>query len=603
MVALSVWVLRFMYEQAAADDPTVTLPAAALSTDSITAQTEQQSQFSLRSRDNKLYRPRQKGAAGVYEFLKKDIRVNRGTDFALRDLPSELEPVKIINDQEDPFLRVSGKAANRKHYFFRQKLKNLEVFGSQVTVHQVNDEDIYALNGAMIEDQTLEPERIPEERAQRIVLDAARARTSGQITIEGTKKVALNPNFVGLSDDEKTYPALVVRSTETVGLLATPRRTIVSLTDGSILQSVEMVDYAMNRMVYNCNENPTGQCTLTRQEGSPPSGQAEPDSMYNYLGEIYTFYKSKMNRDSYDNQGGTIRAFVNLPTELNGEKICPNARWIRAEGQATNQLQTCPGWNTRDIDAHEFTHGVVEYTANLDFMDQSGALNEAIADIFAVGIDSDDWQIGEDLSIGAIRHLDDPSKNRNPTSSGGSVSSPMPDTMFSQRYYCGTGDRGGVHVNMTVPTKAFYLMVVGGNFNGCAMTGLGKDKALLVWYQALTKYLGQTSNFRNLYDGLLQGCADLYGATSNECMQVTKSAQAVELDQQPLGEQKGPTCLNIARKTPSCVSNNPTTPPTQTPSTTPALTGVACTNVIGDGNGDGKVTLTDYGVWKKAFTQ
>lgn len=607
MVGLSAWVLQYMYENAAAGDPNVTLPAAALSQESAVA-ADGTTEFSLRGRDGgRLYKSRQVGAAGVYEFLNKNIRADKGAKLELTDLPEKLEPVKIVSDQDDPVLQRAGKAASRKHYFFRQKLKNLEVYGSQVTVHQSNNEDIYAFDGALVQDKPLETEKITEDQAQIIALNKVRSLSNARATIEDREKVAVNPEFLGISDDDKTYPAVVVTTNQVSGQLATPRRTIVSLTDGAVIQSIEMVDYAMNRMVYNCNENPTGQCSLRRPEGSAPSGEAEPDSMYTFLGEIYNFYKVKTNRDSYDGAGASMRAFVNLPAEINGEKLCPNARWIRGNGPADNQLQTCPGWNTRDIDAHEFTHGVVEYTANLDFMDQSGALNEAIADVFAMGIDADDWQMGEDLSIGAIRHINDPSQNRTPNSTGGTMANPMPDRLFSSRYYCGENDRGGVHINMTVPTKAFYLMAAGGTFNGCTMTGVGKDKALLIWYQALTKYLGQTSNFRNLYDGMVQGCAELYGATSNECTQIKKSMQAVELDQQPLGQQKSPRCSNVAAATPTCVgaTSPPTTAPSNPPqaSPTPGLTGIACTTVEGDGTGDGKVNLTDYAIWKKVFTR
>jgi len=42
----------------------------------------------------------------------------------------------------------------------------------------------------------------------------------------------------------------------------------------------------------------------------------------------------------------------------------------------------CSGMVTDDIMAHELTHGVTEYTANLVYQNQAGQLNEAISDIF-----------------------------------------------------------------------------------------------------------------------------------------------------------------------------------------------------------------------------
>jgi len=48
-----------------------------------------------------------------------------------------------------------------------------------------------------------------------------------------------------------------------------------------------------------------------------------------------------------------------------------------------------------DVAAHEMTHGITEHTANLEYVDQSGALNESMSDVFAVMVDSANWSIGE----------------------------------------------------------------------------------------------------------------------------------------------------------------------------------------------------------------
>jgi Zn-dependent metalloprotease len=452
------------------------------------------------------------------------------------------------------------------------------------------------MDGALIREKTLQKERLTDSQAQQIAVNKVRGPVNtGKVTITKKEKVAVNPKLLGLSNDEKTYPAVIVVTNQNTKGIDDPRRTIVSLTDGSVLSTIELADYAMDRQVYDCQQNQSGQCPLVRQEGSADSGVADADSAYGFTGEAYQFYSSKLQRDSYDNQGSPIKTFVNLPDTINGQKLCPNARWLQKDTGVENQLQVCPGWVTRDIVSHELTHGVVEYTAHLDFLNQSGALNEAIADTFATGVD-DNWTIGEGLSIGAIRHIDDPSQNRSPSSSGGTVANPMPDHLFSSRYYCGTQDRGGVHLNMSIPTKAYYLMVVGGDYNGCTMSSIGKDKALLVWYQALTKYLGVTSNFRDAYDGLVQGCADLYGSTSNECLQVTKSLQAVEMDQQPLGDQTSPKCNNISAAPATCIGAvNPTAGPTAVP------TGGSCSFMEGDANHDGSVDVIDFATWKRIY--
>ncbi|MBI1863013.1 M4 family metallopeptidase [Candidatus Microgenomates bacterium] len=607
-IGISFYILRDIYRSAAAADTTVTISADALRGDSAVSTKSGQTRFSLNSRNGGLYKTKQPGTAGVYEFLSKNIRFNKESAVSLSDLPQSLTPVKTLSDQEDPILQKAGKAGNRKHFYFNQKVGGLTVFGSQLAVHVKDDNEVYAMTGSLVQDTTLQGEHVDEARAQAIAITKVRGPRGGRVVVSKKEKVAVNPRLMGISDDQKTYPVLIVTTNQMVGGLDDPRRTMVSLTDGAVLSSIELADYALDRRVYDCAQDPSGSCSLKRVEGSPASGVADADSMFGFLGDIYTFYSGKMQRDSYDNHGGQVKAFVNLPAEINGEKLCPNARWLHKDTTTENQLQVCPGWVTKDVVAHEMTHGVVEYTANLDFLNQSGALNEAIADTFASGVD-DDWQIGEDLPIGAIRYIDDPSKNKSPTSTGGTTANPMPDRLFATQYYCGTSDRGGVHKNMSVPTKGFYLAVVGGTFNGCTMTGIGKDKALLIWYQALTKYLNVNSNFRDAYNAINQGCSDLYGATSTECVNVMKSLQAVELDQQPLSDQAAPKCNNIAAAPATCIAQvvSPTAtsiPPTNVPpSNTPevSVTGWSCSGLQGDANHDGKISLADYSVWRTAF--
>ncbi len=61
-----------------------------------------------------------------------------------------------------------------------------------------------------------------------------------------------------------------------------------------------------------------------------------------------------------------------------------------------------------DIVGHEFTHGVVTSSSNLDYRGESGALHESFADIFGTLIEFDarpgraNWVIGEDISFSGL---------------------------------------------------------------------------------------------------------------------------------------------------------------------------------------------------------
>ncbi|HMN61322.1 MAG TPA: M4 family metallopeptidase, partial [Anaerolinea sp.] len=117
-----------------------------------------------------------------------------------------------------------------------------------------------------------------------------------------------------------------------------------------------------------------------------------------------------------------------------------------------------------DVVAHELTHGVTEYTSNLTYVFQSGAINEAFSDIFGEFVDqlnnsrnTDNlgtlWRIGEDLPgyPNGIRDM------KNPLTFGD------PDKVTSPNYYCKAltvtnNDNGGVHHNSGILNKAAYLI-------------------------------------------------------------------------------------------------------------------------------------------------
>lgn len=70
-----------------------------------------------------------------------------------------------------------------------------------------------------------------------------------------------------------------------------------------------------------------------------------------------------------------------------------------------------------DVVAHELTHGVTQFSSRLLYRNESGALNEAMSDIFGALVDrylgaagEDVWLIGEEVvrSSRAIRDMGNP---------------------------------------------------------------------------------------------------------------------------------------------------------------------------------------------------
>lgn len=235
---------------------------------------------------------------------------------------------------------------------------------------------------------------------------------------------------------------------------------------------------------------------------------------------------------------------------------CPNAAYLM-----DGEIQLCDGMVVTDIVAHELSHAVTHYTAGLVYSGQAGAINESNSDIFATAIDGN-WTIGEDIHLPGVltpfRFVNDPPQRN------------QPDHLFSALYYCGHDDNGGIHVNEGVINKSFYLLSQGGSFNGCQVSGIGKERGYAMEYRALTRYLTPTANFKDMYIAWLLSCNDLYGTDPTICLNVQRALEATELDQQPDGDQTGPRCENISPQKPLCATGSSANEPVATVTPTPA---------------------------------
>lgn len=152
-----------------------------------------------------------------------------------------------------------------------------------------------------------------------------------------------------------------------------------------------------------------------------------------------------------------------------------------------------------DVVAHEFTHGVTNYTARLEYQYQSGALNEAFSDIFAAMVDRDDWLMGEDVvrvPPYCLRNLEDPHRSLQP----------QPATMDEYQVLPFTEDNGGVHINSTIPSHAAYLLA----------RAVGREKAERIFYKVLTEHLTPQSDFWDFCRATVQAAEELFGAQEAE---------------------------------------------------------------------------------------
>ncbi len=188
-----------------------------------------------------------------------------------------------------------------------------------------------------------------------------------------------------------------------------------------------------------------------------------------------------------------------------------------------------------DVIAHEYSHGVTDYTSSLIYSNESGALNEAFSDIMSVGVEFHQQQAGAGPLKADYLEGEDAWRPRQPGSLSGIRSFVRPTDYghpdhYSTRYR-GTSDNGGVHINSSIANHAFYLAVEGGRngTSGLSVTGVGaanRDRIEKVFFRGLTT-LTANANFSLARAKTIQAARDLYGAGSTVEAAVTQAWTAV----------------------------------------------------------------------------
>ncbi|WIE76636.1 M4 family metallopeptidase [Curtobacterium sp. MCSS17_007] len=244
------------------------------------------------------------------------------------------------------------------------------------------------------------------------------------------------------------------------------------------------VDRSPQRTIADAHGSTSLPGTVVRREGDADTGDAAVDEAYAGLGATHAFWLDVFGRASIDGAGLPLDATVHYGQDYD------NAYWDGrrmvfgdGDGEVFERFTV-----SLDVIGHELAHGVTQYTADLTYEGQSGALNESVSDVFgslvaqhAAGQTADQatWLIGEGLFTDAVHGValrsmrapgtayDDPVLGRDP----------QPATMAD--YVETTEDSGGVHLNSGIPNHAFFLAAT-------AIGGYAWEGAGAVWWDALT---------------------------------------------------------------------------------------------------------------------
>src|SRR4051812_26186003 len=245
-----------------------------------------------------------------------------------------------------------------------------------------------------------------------------------------------------------------------------------------------VVEQREERAIYDDHDTENLPGSEVRAEGAAPTGDPCADEAYDGLGATFDFYLKVYKRWSVDGQGLPLKGTVHYGVQYD------NAFWNGSQMVFGDGDGAVFGHFTSSVDVigHELTHGVTQYTANLVYRGQSGALNESVSDVFGsmvkqyqLGQDAAqaDWLIGAELFLPsvhgvALRSMKDPGTAYDDPNIG---KDPQPSTMAG--YVDTADDDGGVHINSGIPNRAFCLAATG--IGGKSWEGAGR-----VWYDVLT---------------------------------------------------------------------------------------------------------------------
>ncbi|MEU9349331.1 M4 family metallopeptidase [Streptomyces sp. NPDC048278] len=454
------------------------------------------------------------------------------------------------------------------HTRYERTYAGLPVLGGDLVVHTSKagkTEGVTKANKATIKVASLKPQ-ITAAKAEKSALTAAKTLGSTKQAADGARKViwagsgtpvlAYETIVGGFQDDGTPNQLHVVTDAATgkklfeyqgienaTGTGKSLYSGTVSLTTNLSGSTYQLYDTTRGgHKTYNLARGTSGTGTLftdadnTWGTGAASSSSTDQtaavDAAYGAQ-ETWDFYKNTFGRSGIKNNGVAAYSRVHYSSGY------VNAFWddscfcmTYGDGSSNTHPLT-----SLDVAGHEMSHGVTSNTAGLNYSGESGGLNEATSDIFGTGVefyaanssDPGDYLIGEKININGdgtpLRYMDQPSKDG-----------------ASANYWSSSVKNLDVHYSSGVANHFFYLLSEGSGsktingvsynsptYNGSTVTGIGRDKALQIWYKALTTYFTSTTNYKSARTGTLSAAAALYGSGSTEYNAVAAAWTAVNV--------------------------------------------------------------------------
>ncbi|MDB5050559.1 MAG: hypothetical protein JWO30_3630 [Fibrobacteres bacterium] len=428
-------------------------------------------------------------------------------------------------DGEVRVTQVQEDGLGNRHVRLLQYYKGIPIIGTDMVVHVDAQNRIYALGGNTAQGLSLSlSARLSVDAAEASARQALRLDLTAQ-SLEAPKQVIYDgklayevvlpgtkpdvwQSYVDANTGEILYQANRVLHAAPVGGAQAVVHGLILPDEGGTDENIDGWLDTQNRYFLQHTANQWG---VYDEDAADWEQQATPDwalndraamSLGRNLALTQDYVKNVLGRNSFDDHGAFARAIVHEGTSY------VNAFWDGSylhfgDGNGT----TANPLTVMDVVAHEYGHAITQYTSNLNYSGESGALNESFSDImgtlvefhtqpdgrsaYPAGLNGRaDYLVGEDCWVSgeALRDMRNPMRYGQPSYYGGTYWAPGND----------------VHTNSGVQNFALFLLAEGGNAanDGHAynIPGLGIQTAGRIALYANMFLLTSTSQYRDARD-------------------------------------------------------------------------------------------------------
>jgi hypothetical protein len=311
---------------------------------------------------------------------------------------------------------------------FHQVIDGIDVYAGELSI-TLDRSEVVAIAGVALTG-TLRVDTRPTLTSE----EAIAALPPGTVTtpIAPPRLAIYDPRIFGLGlDQERTRLVWQIASPPMLALVDAVDGSTVRVDSGERALSVQVYDAANgDQQTYDSND---GGCQVSSCAG-------DTDNVVASLNAAYQYYL-QYGWVGYDGDDSDHESYINWPPTATGGNT------TAYQSDIDEEFHFDAGFTTVDVVGHEFTHGVIEHRADLEYHFQSGALNESFADLMGNIIQGEGFPtalVGEGSPL-TVRDMCNPTLFGQVANFGSYV--PLPDGLAN--------DYGGVHLYSGIANLAW----------------------------------------------------------------------------------------------------------------------------------------------------